>query len=344
MRNPLNNTHSAMPTLTPTQFQQIVQLLSPHLDRESSRHALVDSAFGIGANANAIKHHLDFSGTTHDFTTQLVKELSEYGQLDDGELALVRLLRTAQQQVGIDKAKAYTAIIATLQQSPANQDASPSQKPNGARNKVSRAAIITAIVGIVGAILAGVAQTLVQDHLETRRVTRQTATAVAMIQTQTAAAPTLTPTQLDPTATETTPPTLTHTVTPTATLTPTQLPTETATNIPPTATAIPPSATSVSLPTNTAIPAPTQPPIVTNRSFPCEGTVAPTATSSILNVVRQFPNPNASIVDSVRRGEIVTVLDNSAGSTVYYEIQSGGRTIGWIAQEYLVLSETCPAS
>jgi Bacterial SH3 domain len=98
-------------------------------------------------------------------------------------------------------------------------------------------------------------------------------------------------------------------------------------------------------PRPTATPAPAQPtvvPTVSTRAYPCTAQVDPNSPSSILNVVRQSPN-STTVIASVRRGDQVTVIERSAGANVFYRIQSGGRTIGWIAAQYLALSATCPA-
>lgn len=97
-----------------------------------------------------------------------------------------------------------------------------------------------------------------------------------------------------------------------------------------------PAATATSPPTSTSAP------VQTSRSYPCSATVDPFSGSTVLNVVRQFPTRTAQIVDSVRRGDEVLVLERSAGADVFYRIQSDGRTVGWIAEEYLQLSNNCP--
>lgn len=79
-----------------------------------------------------------------------------------------------------------------------------------------------------------------------------------------------------------------------------------------------------------------------SRQFPCVATVDPFATASILNVVRQFPNPTSQIINSVRRSSEVTVIEVSAGAERFYRVQQNGQTLGWIASEYLVLSTNCP--
>ncbi|MGB1287674.1 MAG: GW dipeptide domain-containing protein [Aggregatilineales bacterium] len=148
-------------------------------------------------------------------------------------------------------------------------------------------------------------------------------------------------------------PTLTATYTPSHTSTAilTLTPMNTATEKPsPTETSLP---TEIPLPTQTSpaiqIVLPTSTLVIVNTSipvqaqgYPCDATISPNSVSSILNVVRQFPNREAIITASVRRSDSVTIIDQSSGTDLYYQIQQNGRTIGWIAEEYLVLSPGCP--
>jgi hypothetical protein len=86
-------------------FNQIVALLTPLLESERSRHALLDQALGVNDRARALKGQLDFSGSTGEFVPHLVRELIEYGTLTSGEPALVAVLNAAKAKVGTDKAK-----------------------------------------------------------------------------------------------------------------------------------------------------------------------------------------------------------------------------------------------
>ena len=82
--------------------------------------------------------------------------------------------------------------------------------------------------------------------------------------------------------------------------------------------------------------------IVSSITYPCHAVVDPSLTSTRLNVVKQFPNSTSTTVASVRRGDTVIILERSEGTDGYYHIQSGGRTLGWIAASYLQLSASCP--
>lgn len=147
--------------------------------------------------------------------------------------------------------------------------------------------------------------------------------------------PTITPTETVLAATESPTPTETATHTPTYTVTATL--TETVAN--------PSTSTYTALPTETIAPSATSIPsntLIPMAAYPCVAAISPNSSASVLNIVRQYANPNAQVVASVRRGEQVTVIDISAGAEKHYQIQSNGRTVGWVSGEYLVLSPECP--
>ncbi|MCA9905563.1 MAG: SH3 domain-containing protein [Anaerolineae bacterium] len=84
-----------------------------------------------------------------------------------------------------------------------------------------------------------------------------------------------------------------------------------------------------------------RPTLTVEPSYPCDAHIDPNAEAARLDVVLQTPVGN-TIVGSVSRGEPIRVIERSAGINVYYRIQRDGRTIGWIAEEYLELSDNCP--
>ena len=65
-----------MITLPAPLLTETVNLLAPHLESVAARNALLDEAMGLGQRTDALKHKLSFDGTTHEFTTQLVRELT----------------------------------------------------------------------------------------------------------------------------------------------------------------------------------------------------------------------------------------------------------------------------
>ena len=108
-----------------------------------------------------------------------------------------------------------------------------------------------------------------------------------------------------------------------------------------------PDSALISSPTDTDEPTPfltatSPPPSASTPSFPCDATVDPNSAPSTLNIVRQLPNPSASIVASLQRGELVRIIGQGGDPNIFYEIQSSGRTLGWVAERYLVLSDSCP--
>lgn len=77
-------------------------------------------------------------------------------------------------------------------------------------------------------------------------------------------------------------------------------------------------------------------------AFPCPATVTNTSISTILDVVREFPNTSSAVISSISRGESLTVLERSGGAGAFYRVQRGAQTLGWVSAEYLVLLESCP--
>ncbi|MCL4247077.1 MAG: TIR domain-containing protein [Anaerolineae bacterium] len=229
--------------------------------------------------------------------------------------------------------------IERLEQIIHNSTMSPTRSTGSNRARIMPGSLVIGAV-LIGALVI-VAATLINSNGD-----RELAALQTPIPTTVVAQVGATDTDI-PTATIAPSPTPTDTPVPTATPTETAVPPRST----PTSTETPmeiPTASPTSTETETPTPSPTATPVsVTptvmpqSRSYPCEATVDPYATASILTVVRQSPNSSTTIA-SVRRGEQVLVIDRSAGAQVFYRIQSNGRTIGWIAAEYLELSPTCP--
>lgn len=298
-------------------YNRIVNLVVQNVD-EANRRSLVTQAF----YGSPILQRITFSGNSGDFATHLVRTCDEFGEIEPGQPALVVLLEMLKSRVGVNRHQEIDALIGEIKQERAPHNpplrAVEQEQSSGWRTRISTiAAIIVFILTVLGVIF-GALDALPDD------VTDPIWASLGILEPS---------------------PTPTHTSTPSSTPTPTETSLATPT---PAHTAIPPTDASV-LPTNTPVP-PTPVPTVTNTplqsistgSYPCDATVNPFATATTLNVVRQFPNQNASIVASVRRGETVLVIERSAGSDVFYNIQSNGRTVGWIADEHLELSNNCP--
>ncbi len=58
---------------------------------------------------------IDFDGPVGDFVTRLVAQLDEYGEVQPGKPALIALLETVREHVGVDRQGRIDALCAALQ-------------------------------------------------------------------------------------------------------------------------------------------------------------------------------------------------------------------------------------
>jgi hypothetical protein len=333
-----------MPDISSVLFQQIVNLLTPHMEGEPARRALVDAAFGFDAGANALKGKINFGGAAYPFTAQLVRELLQYGALASGELALAALLRTVQAQVGRDKQREFDHILALLhagqptpQPQPDNPMASPKPEPR-------RRGIMPFIAGLLGllatlATIFAILPAQVQDRFWMR---------VGLLAPTPTPTVTLTPTHTPfPTNTATTDGagpvptnvlTITHTPTPTATLTPSPTPTATVGTTPASSAA------------NTPTPiAATSTPIVTAtvaQAYPCTGTIITTGEANSISVVRSQPSGSSTLLAPIRVGTQVQITERRGtiiSNSWYRILTSSGSLLGWIPVSYVSPSASCPS-
>lgn len=168
-------------------------------------------------------------------------------------------------------------------------------------------------------------------------------------------------------------PTLTPTNTPTYTLTPTSTLTLTSTNTPsptnfPTATYTPtPSPTATATPTETPRPThtytftPTYSDVPTftatvkltltrttstpqiQGAYPCIAHIVSPLGATRLNVLRRLPDTDSRIIGSINVGSEVTVQDSEITHNItWYFIVNEEQISGWIEENYLQLSESCP--
>lgn len=84
-------------TLSQELLNRARRILSPAVETEAERRALVQSAF----IAESLRDQFDYQGSAHDFATNCIAKLLDYGFLPSGEHALARLLRTLREQVGL---------------------------------------------------------------------------------------------------------------------------------------------------------------------------------------------------------------------------------------------------
>jgi tetratricopeptide (TPR) repeat protein len=89
-------------------FNAIVDLLLPYFSTRAERQALIEGAlFGC-----PVLDRIEWEGTPHAFTVHLVRTLVNYGTCDDETPALITVLEAVRAQVGLDKQKAFDAVIA----------------------------------------------------------------------------------------------------------------------------------------------------------------------------------------------------------------------------------------
>ncbi len=91
-------------------FEQIVELLTPHLDSLASRQALIDPLF-IGRSERPI---LNLEGAPETVASLVVQKLITFGQLEPGEQALAALLRALRGRVGMERQRRIDALIAVV--------------------------------------------------------------------------------------------------------------------------------------------------------------------------------------------------------------------------------------
>ncbi|MEM6528100.1 MAG: hypothetical protein AAF653_07375, partial [Chloroflexota bacterium] len=250
--------------MSPDLFKQIVDLLTPHLESESTRRALLDKALGVDERAARLKNQLNFSGSTDAFTTQLVRKLIQSGNRS----ALISVLREAQASTGVEHTQQIEKVINHIEKTQAGR------KPE--RNGLRIRPIIAGFVAFVafGASVAAIFSVLPEHIRNDFWIT------VGLVQPSPTPTATLTPSVTASPLPDT--PTPTPSLTLTATATQTQEPIFTAT------------ATRTPVPSNTPLPSPlptdfaTQIPATVQQvpDYPCDAQVDPFAEAMRLDVVR----------------------------------------------------------
>lgn len=335
----------------------IVDFLDDYLDSDQ-RRALVESAF-FGTNIPA---SLDYNGSNRVFADRLVNKLLRYGSDESGEPVLAVFLNVMKAHVGDDKQAELDTFTDAIREAGSKSGTVKSTNSRGPN-------AVGWIIRIGGGTLAFLATIATIFAALPEPTQNRVYVAVGLLEPTPTPSPTLVVTNTltaTHTATATASPTPTNTITPEPTSTPTAItvpPTDTPTvtasptlSVTPTATQTQtetPTATSTQTPTPSftstqveATPSPTatiffQPVPTSAQILPCDAVIDSNAASTILNIVRQFPNPNATITGSVRRGEPIRVLEKSAGTDAFYEIQVNGRSVGWVAEEHIEFSANC---
>jgi hypothetical protein len=89
-----------MLVLDKSDIQKIVDLLTPLMEREDRRRALLILALGQDA---PILRQLDFTGPVEPFLVNMIKALVDYGKVASGQQALWALLEVVRERVGVDR-------------------------------------------------------------------------------------------------------------------------------------------------------------------------------------------------------------------------------------------------
>lgn len=78
-----------MVTIDPATFNDVVNLLKPHLAGLTARQTFVTQAL---YDAPLLIHNINYEGDTHQFAVNLVRECETFGQIMPGRLAIIAVL------------------------------------------------------------------------------------------------------------------------------------------------------------------------------------------------------------------------------------------------------------
>jgi hypothetical protein len=332
-------------------FREIIDLLNPLMENQLARHALVDAAL----LDEPIVKRIDFSGAAQEFVSRLVTTLDKYGTISTGEPALVALLEALKEQVGFDKRQQIDRLIGALAQQ-------TYQKPVVANEKHKRSLLETLLSSPLWTGISGIvtifALIVAYMALPSQNQATLTPTPVPPSATLTLTS-TLEPTAtMTDTLTNTSQPTATDTATATDTSVPTSTDLPTATDTPEPTFTDAPTASNTPLPvlnlgvsptaSNTPLPvlnlgvSPTSAVIV--RAYPCDAEIVFNS-NALLNVVRGGPSSMSSYRTPILQGSEIIILSHveENRNTFWYQIaDSSNNILGWIAPQYVILSESCP--
>lgn len=185
-------------TLPADFYQTIVDFLNslPNINEKQTRRALIEMA----GFSKALKHQLNCDEPPATFSPLLVSTLSAYGDLPDGQHALVALLEAAKQYVGQEKQTLCEKFIQQFKTIPFSKLTSVDGQPLDRRAKRRRRTqsvawsllilLIGGVIGVVGTVISkekeqGVSlQTALQSQQKTLeekfRKTKQEASTTAL--------------------------------------------------------------------------------------------------------------------------------------------------------------------
>ena len=79
---------------------ELLDLLTPLMQREEDRRGLLDLALGIECS---VLDQIDYRGAAEPFTLRTIQALAKFGRLKTGSTALWALMETARERVGVDR-------------------------------------------------------------------------------------------------------------------------------------------------------------------------------------------------------------------------------------------------
>ena len=168
-------------TLPADFYQTIVDFLNslPNINEKQARRALIEMA----GFSKALKHQLNCDEPPATFSPLLVSTLSAYGDLPDGQHALVALLEAAKQYVGQEKQTLCEKFIQQFKTIPFSKLTSVDGQPLDRRAKRRRRTqsvawsllilLIGGVIGVVGTVISTEKEW--QKNLEGQKTSLKTA-------------------------------------------------------------------------------------------------------------------------------------------------------------------------
>lgn len=137
-----------MPQLDAQTFKDIVGLLTPFMDTEDERQAILDSVF-VG---HATRPDIDLSGAPEAFTRSMIHTLIRFGEIEPGEQSLSALLRFIREQVGVDKQRRIDGWIAAA--NTGKRSTFPARITPPAQATGPRMPLVVALIGAAALVIA----------------------------------------------------------------------------------------------------------------------------------------------------------------------------------------------
>lgn len=100
-----------MAQLSRRNYDRIVNILLPIFADQDSRRVIIHQAFFEDPHLITA---IDYSGSPRSFTAKLIQTLDNYGKTTQGQIALIVLLETVRENIGPDKQRGISEIIASL--------------------------------------------------------------------------------------------------------------------------------------------------------------------------------------------------------------------------------------